>query len=210
MKIAPILIPIALALLRLVTQKYIFSALTTLACAAIALPSAPVMAAALFVSFVGDYFMAHKGSKEWMYLLGIAGFFAGHALFIAHSLLHVLFAAHELFVLDAVPRTLYIREGLITGAALALGLTPYLLLRVIKKVPKLLQLPVVLYTLISIAGLACAVVTGNLLYILGIASLLFSDLMIAESDFAGNPKTGWLILPTYYLCHILVALSALA
>ena len=46
----------------------------------------------------------------------------------------------------------------------------------------------------------------DILYILGIAMLLFSDTMIAESDFVGNPKTGWLILPTYYLCHILVSI----
>lgn len=205
----PLIIAVLFALCQLKTRKYVFSALTTLTCAAVTLPTAPVLAAALFISFIGDYFMAHKGSKEWMYLLGIAGFFLAHMVFIAHSLLHVLFAAHEGLVLGAVPRTLYTREGLLTGAILALWFTPYLLLRVIKKVPKLLKIPVVLYTFISITGLACAVITGNPLYILGIAMLLFSDTMIAESDFVGNPKTGRLILPTYYLCHILVALSAL-
>lgn len=189
-----ILIPAIFALCQLKTHKYIFSALTTLSCAAVALPTAPVLATALLVSFVGDYFMAHKGSKEWMYLLGIAGFFLAHVVFIAHA---VVGAQH-------------VRAGLLTGAVLALWFTPYLVLRVIKKVPKLLKIPVVLYTFISIAGLACAVMTGNVLYILGIAMLLFSDTMIAESDFVGNPRTSWLILPTYYLCHILVALSALA
>lgn len=186
-------VPIVLSLCQLKTGKYIFSALTTLCCAAIALPTAPVLAAALFVSFIGDWFMAHKGSKEWMYLLGIAGFFLAHVVFIAH----------------AVAGVQHVRAGLLTGAVLALWFTPYLVLRVIKKVPKLLQLPVVLYTLISIAGLGCAVMTGNVLYILGIAMLLFSDTMIAETDFVGNTKTGRLILPTYYLCHILAALSAL-
>lgn len=188
-----ILIPIAFTLLQLKSNKYIFSALTTLSCAAIAALNSPIMALALFVSFIGDYFMAHKGSKEWMYLLGIVGFLLGHAVFIAHALL----------------RAVNTQSGLIIGAALVLCLTPYLLLRVIRKVPKLLQIPVMLYTFISIAGLACAVMTGNPLYILGIAMLLFSDTMIAENDFVGNTKAGPLILPTYYLCHILVALSAL-
>ena len=205
----PLIIAALFALCQLKTRKYVFSALTTLTCAAAALPTAPVLAAALFISCIGDYFMAHKGSKEWMYLLGIAGFFLAHVVFIAHSLLQVLFAAHEGLVLGVVPRTLYTREGLLTGAILALWFTPYLLLRVIKKVPKLLKIPVVLYTFISITGLACAVITGNPLYILGIAMLLFSDTMIAECDFVGNPKTGRLIMPTYYLCHILAALSAL-
>lgn len=192
MQTALILIPIAFALLRQFKKKYIFSALTTLSCAAIVLLNAPVMAAALFVSFIGDYFMAHKGKSEIKYLLGIAGFFLGHVIFIVNALLSAL----------------NVHAGLITGAVVALWFTPYLLLRVIKQVPKLLQIPVILYTFISIAGLACAVMTGDILYILGIAMLLFSDTMIAESDFVGNPKTGWLILPTYYLCHILVALSA--
>lgn len=195
-----ILIPVAFALLRLKTHRYIFSALTTLSCAAVALPNAPVMALALFVSFIGDYFMAHKGKNELKYLLGIAGFFLGHVVFIAHALLFI----PDLGTAEAAP---YIREGLTTAAVLALWFTPYLILRAIKKVPKLLQIPVVLYTSVSIAGLACAVMTQNALYTLGIAMLLFSDTMIAESDFVGNRKTGWLILPTYYLCHILVTLS---
>lgn len=208
MQTALILIPIAFALLRHFTKKYIFSALTTLSCAAIALPNAPVMAAALFVSFIGDYFMAHKGKNEFKYLLGIAGFFLGHVIFIAHALLCIPFAAHEAFFSDVAPRTVFIREGLIAGAALAVGFIPYLLLRVIGKVPKLFRIPVVLYTLISIVGLACAVMTGNWIYILGVAMLLFSDTMIAESDFVGNHTVSKPILPTYYLCHILVALSA--
>ena len=188
-----ILIPIVFTLLRLKTGKYIFSALTTLSCAAVALLNAPIMAAALFVSFAGDYFMAHKGNNDMKYLLGIAGFLLGHIIFIAHALL----------------RAVDVRAGLLTAAILAIWFTPYLLLRVIGRVPKLLKLPVLLYTFISIAGLSCAVMTGNILYTLGIAMLLFSDTMIAENDFVGNSMTGWLILPTYYLCHILVTLSTL-
>lgn len=188
-----LLIPIAFTLLQLKMNKYIFSPLVTLSCAAIALMNSPIMFIALFVSCIGDYFMAHKGSREWMYLLGIAGFFAAHVVFIAHALL----------------RAVDPKIGLFTGAVLALWYTPYLLMRVIGKVPKLLKLPVLLYTFISIAGLACAAMTRNALYFIGIAMLLFSDTMIAETDFVGNAKTGRLIMPTYYLCHILVALSTL-
>lgn len=190
---ALLLIPILFTFLQLKTHRYIYSALTTLSCAAIALLNSPILAAALFISFIGDYFMAHKEGKEWMYLLGIAGFFLAHVVFIGHSLL----------------RSVSFHPGMITGAVMAIWFTPYLLLRVIGKVPKLLKLPVALYTLISIVGLACAVTTGNWLYTLAIAMLLFSDTMIAENDFVGNTKAGPLILPTYYLCHILAALSTL-
>lgn len=192
MNYALILIPVALALLRIFTKRYLFSALTTLACAAIALPTAPVMSAALFASFVGDWFMAHKGSSEALYLCGIAGFFIGHALFIIY----------------ARTRATSSKAAWICGLLLLAFIGVYLVSR-LPKVPSMLRIPVVLYALISIAGLACAVSTGNILYILGIAALLFSDLMIAETDFVRNPNTQGLILPTYYLCHILVALSAM-
>lgn len=188
-----ILIPLMCALLRLFTRKYIFNALTTLSCAVLVLPYAPIMAAALAVSAAGDWFMDHKGNHETLYICGIAGFFLGHVLLIVHALTS---ARH-------------ISAGLYAGAVLGAVFGPYLLLRVIRKVPIMLKLPVVLYTLISLVGLACAVMTGDALYIIGIASLLFSDTMIAECDFVGNKSTGPLILPTYYLCHILVTLSAL-
>ena len=51
--------------------------------------------------------------------------------------------------------------------------------------------------------------TGSACYAVGIGLLLFSDTMIAENDFLGNHRVAALILPAYYLCHILVALSAL-
>ena len=51
--------------------------------------------------------------------------------------------------------------------------------------------------------------TGDVIYACALALLLFSDTMIAEADFAGNPRADRLVLPTYYLCHILVALSAI-
>ena len=44
---------------------------------------------------------------------------------------------------------------------------------------------------------------------LTIVCILFSDTMIAESQFAGQKWAYPLILPTYYLCHLLVAASQL-
>lgn len=206
---ALILIPVVFAMLQIIRKGYIFSPLVTLSCAAISAPFAPVLAAALIVSAIGDYFMAHKGNNQVMYLLGIAGFFLAHAVFIAHAVLEVLGSAHAALFLGKNIQIPPVRAGLIIGAILLAGYLPYLLLRVIRKVPKLLQIPVVLYTLISVTGLACAAATGDMVYALGIASILFSDTMIAECDFVGNRCAGKLIMPTYYLCHILVALSAM-
>lgn len=206
---ALILIPVVFAALQLMKNKYIFSPLTTLSCAAISAPFAPVLAAALVVSAIGDFFMAHKGNNQVLYLLGIAGFFLAHVVFIAHAVLQVLGSAHAALFLGQNIHIPPVRVGLIAGIILLIIYLPYLLLRVIRKVPKLLQIPVVLYTLVSVAGLACAIATGDMIYALGIASILFSDTMIAECDFVGNRSAGRLIMPTYYLCHILVALSAL-
>lgn len=207
--IALILLPIVFAVLQIIRKGYIFSPLVTLSCAAIAAPFAPVMAIALIASAVGDWFLAHKGNDLVMYLMGIIGFFLAHVVFIVHAILQALGSAHAILFLGQNIRIPPVRAGLITGIILLAGYLPYLLLRVIRKVPKLLQIPVVLYTLISVAGLACAAATGDAIYALGIASILFSDTMIAECDFVGNKPAGKLIMPTYYLCHILVALSAL-
>ena len=189
-----IAVPVALAVLRLATRKYVFSALTTLSCAALAAARAPVMAAALAVSALGDYFMAHRGGRERVYALGIAGFFIGHALFLAQA------------VPAARPRAVHWAAL----AALAAAYGAYFFFRAMPRMPKLLRVPGGLYTAISVAGFGCALMTNDPCYAAGIGLLLFSDTMIAENDFLGNRRVAPLILPTYYLCHILATLSARA
>ena len=71
-----LILPFAFALLRLFTRKYAFSALTTVSAGVIALtnlssPAAVLIACALFVSAVGDYFMAHRSGSDRTYALGI-------------------------------------------------------------------------------------------------------------------------------------------
>lgn len=63
--------------------------------------------------------------------------------------------------------------------------------------------------MISVVGFTLSLMTGDLRYAAAIALLLFSDTMIAEADFAGNRRADILVLPTYYLCHIMVAASAI-
>ena len=188
-----LLIPAAFAMLRLITSKYIFSALTTLSCAALALPRAPWIGVALIVSAAGDWFMAHKGAHQNLYRIGILLFLAGHLLFLVHSLTHARRWT----------------PALIAGAALAIVYAVYLRGRVLPRVPKLLRVPAIAYTVISVVSFSGAAATGNALYIIGLGLLLFSDTLIAEHDFLRVHAAGAGILPTYYLCQILVALSAL-
>ena len=195
------LIPVCFAVLRLITRKYVFSALTTLSCAALSLSpvwsdgwrwSQLILPAALVVSAIGDYFMAHKGSRPEIYRLGIAGFLLAHVLFIVHS---------------CTQWRPNVRIFLV-GIALFAAYGAYLALRALPGIPGSLKLPAALYALVSVAGFTLSLMTGNLLYILGLALLMFSDTMIAEHDFAGTRWAGALILPTYYLSQLLAALSA--
>ena len=186
-------IPIVFAILRMATGKYVFSALTTLSCAALVIRTSPLAGAALIVSALGDWFMAHKGSREDLYIMGIVGFFAAHILWVIYGLRRV--------------ETLTI--PLAVGALMSAFYAWYLTQRALPKIPKGLKLPVALYSVISLVAYTCAMTTGNIWYALGICLLLFSDTMIAEHDFVGNQAAGILILPTYYLCQILVAVSIL-
>jgi len=188
-----ILVPLLFSILQLKTKKYIFSALITGSCAIISVFCAPLLCAALAVAVLGDWFMAHKGSNQLMYAAGIGGFFCSHLLLY-------------LYARTMIPEGAQLPAA--AGAAL-LGCIVYLALRILPKTPRLLTVPVAAYTLISVLSLAAAIKTGSILYAAGVGSLLFSDIMIAENDFAGNKRVGFLILPTYYLCHILITLSAM-
>ena len=72
----------------------------------------------------------------------------------------------------------------------------------------LIPLSVVLYMLISAASLGFSLAAPGAARTLGLLCIVLSDTLIAESDFAGNRAAGAWILPTYFLCHILLALSA--
>ena len=193
-----LLLPLLLALARLKTGRYVFSALTTLSAGLIALTNsastaAALIACALFVSALGDYFMAHRFGDDRTYVFGIGGFFAGHALLIA----------------SAATRLTFSPMALVVGVLLCGLYAAFLKLHIASALPRALRLPAVAYTLISVAGFTLSLMTGDVMFACALALLLFSDTMIAEADFAGNPRADRLVLPTYYLCHILVALSAI-
>ena len=99
--------------------------------------------------------------------------------------------------------------ALVAGGLLLALYAAYLTQIVLPGMPKMLRLPAVLYTLVSVAGFTVALTSGDAVYASAIALLLFSDTMIAAADFAGRKELSFLILPTYYLCHILIALSAM-
>lgn len=193
-----LLLPLLFALARLKTGRYAFSALTSVSAGLIALThftstAAVLIACALFASALGDYFMAHRSGNDRTYVFGIGGFFIGHALLIASSVIRLTFSP----------------MALVVGVLLCGLYAAFLKLHIVSGLPQVLKLPAAAYALISVAGFTLALMTGDVVYACALALLLFSDTMIAEADFAGNRRADRLVLPTYYLCHLLVALSAI-
>ena len=124
------------------------------------------------------------------------------------------FFAHLMFAWYAFERFAFSRGALIACLILLAGYIVYMALRMLPRVAKGLKLPLTLYMLVSLLSLYCALSMGaaqpeKALYAVGIGAIVFSDTMIGESEFAGVEKAHRLVLPTYYLCHVLIALSTL-
>ena len=196
-----LLLPLLFCGLRLLTHQYIYSALISLSCAFVVAVAgtggrAWLVALALAVSAGGDWFMAHQNLGPNNFLFGVGGFAVAHLLLIA-------FAARRFgFALPAL------------AATLCLGALYYVYLR--RRIFPGLDG----FTAKALAGYACVSLLGlffalsqrtpaleKWLYAAGIVCILFSDTMIAEADFAHAQWARPWILPTYYLCHLLLAAS---
>ena len=189
-------IPLAAATLRCVRPWFALNAIVSLSCAAIVLAVRGAVSPLFFgliVSVAADWFMAHKAGRTGWYLCGIGGFFAAHALFLWDVLLDASLAPLPFLAF----------------ALLAAGYGLYLARRILPRVSDArMRLAIVLYMLISAASLGFSLAAPGAARTLGLLCIVLSDTLIAESDFAGNRAAGAWILPTYFLCHILLALSA--
>ncbi|MBP3293154.1 MAG: hypothetical protein J6N32_05325 [Clostridia bacterium] len=192
-----LLIPVGFAWLHKRTHRYPFSPAVTLSCGGISLLcGCPVLALGLCVSALGDWFLNHERGRIGYFLGGVGGFFLGHLCFLTHSLIRggvswicagislLIFALISLFLL----RRLRIRERGIRYA-------------------------VVLYALISCFSFGCSLRGGfdvlpGILFTAGIFMILFSDCIIALSRFGGVKGIGKWIMPTYFACHILIAVAS--
>lgn len=198
-----LLLPAACAVLRLTTGRYVFSALTSLCCAAVIAGAGMdggggLVIAGLLISVAGDWLLAHPKRVGNAFLLGVACFAVGHVLFAIYAARRFRFSpwAAALVALLAAGYAVYLRRSVLPGQ------------------PAAMRVALPGYALVSLCGLFFALSMGapgpeRALYTLGIACILFSDTMIAEAEFALHPWARPWILPTYYLCHILIAASRL-
>lgn len=190
-------------LLRCVLGYYVFSACTSVLCAcAVALSPNPAgklpLIAGLLVSVMADWFLAHQNGGQNRFLYGVMGFFAAHCMFAWYALKRFAFRW----------------EILATALVLLAIYTVYMSFRELRAADKPLRAPLFLYMMVSVLSLYCACSckvwnVSTILYAVGIAAILFSDTMIGENEFMHQAWARKLVLPTYYLCHVLISLSAI-
>lgn len=199
-----LIVPLFFAIMSVRTGNFYYNLGMTGSCIVLLVASPQPMALlpvvlCLLISILGDYFMGHQQSSNQFYLFGIIAFFCAHACLIWYSYTKLSFSPW-LFAL---------------GAVLAIGYGAYLALRILPHVRDIkMQIAIIAYASVSVIALTMAVgmnvpLLQRALFALGVASIVVSDTLICESDFAGNPKPAPAIMPTYFLCHILITASCL-
>ena len=199
-----LIVPFSFALLDIKRDYYPFHLVVTGGCALLLLlspqrPAFAPMIVGLVFSIVGDWFLNHKAQNENFYLFGIGGFLLAHCSFILYIL----------------PQFRIQAAVWIVGGLLVLAYAPFLSKAILPGVNGMsMKIGVCAYAAISALALALAfgrqgAFVEKLLLLLGIGLIVFSDTIIAISDFGGNRRFAHWIMPTYYACHLLITASAL-
>ena len=177
-----LLIPLFFALMRLITRRYVYSALVTLSCAVISMipginAAGLLMCIGFLVSVLGDWLLAHpKKGHENRFIAGVAAFGIAHVLFIYYAATKYLFSRHALF----------------TVIILAVLYAVYLVKRIFPHLDRPLRTALSGYAFASLLSLYFALCfdspngLAGVLYAAGIVFIVFSDTMIAEKDFANH------------------------
>ncbi|MDL2207008.1 lysoplasmalogenase [Eubacteriales bacterium OttesenSCG-928-N13] len=200
-----LVVPIAGAIMSIRTGKYFYNLVVTGACAVLLMLCPDPMKYLplilfLVISIVGDYFMGHQQHSHSYYLFGIIGFFLAHVCLVWYTF-------------DKVSVEPWL---LVVGGLLAVGYGVYLAIRILPDVDNnVMRVALCAYASVSVLSVTMMIGTPaplitRVLMSLGTASILFSDTIISECDFAGNEKLSHLIMPTYFACHILIVAGALA
>lgn len=199
-----LIVPAACAYMSIRTGNFYYNLGVTGSCILLlAISPQPLVVIPLFacflISIVGDYFMSHQQQNGRFYLFGIIGFFLAHACLIWYSAGKVDFTPWLLVV----------------AVALAVGYGAYMAWRALPHVADtIMRVAICAYASISVLALIMGIgmsvdLIPRILYSLGVLSIVISDTIISECDFAGESRFGKLIMPTYFACHLLITASAL-
>lgn len=157
--------------------------------------SAFIMLAFLF-SMAGDAVLGRYYARPTGFVAGVILFLLAHLFYIKYCLLHGSPNRMIFWLLTAVFLSYYL----------------FFLLPVIHPWP--VSLAVLVYVFISILSVSAACgmegrSLGKWLFVAGITSLLFSDLLISLDTFMGISDFRRLMMPTYFASQILVTASLL-
>lgn len=210
MRPASLLLPLATLVGYLLTGSFFLRSSTTLLCLAIVLVFGVVrerlavlwwIVAAFAFSFGGDYVLGHWGGDFTGFVCGVGLFLLAHLGYVGYSLR-----------LGRMPWLLF------TVLAFAFGTYYVVLLR-----PGIgdvvTRIAVVAYILVSCLSMAAAMGIGcgrfsvsiftRVLYIIGVGSLLFSDLLIAQKRFLHDGTLYSLMMPTYFASQLFITASVI-
>lgn len=149
---------------------------------------------AFLFSIIGDWFLSTKNGDPTMFSKGIAVFFMAHLGYLWFALFN----------------------GKIKWKFAILLLIAFLIFFFLCLYPsiddKVLMIAVLVYLIVSCLSFGASVgIKGNSVfkwaYVFGIFLILFSDTIIALTEFVGYKTFDFLILPTYYLAHISITFS---
>jgi uncharacterized membrane protein YhhN len=201
-----LLIPITCAVLALMGYGYLVHVAVPVTCILIIglLARKPVQSNiwllifALIFSILGDWMLIHRNGDSLRFVYGIALFFIAHVGFFVFCL----------------------KNGKIQGYLLTALVVGYGLFFVFKLMPAIsetsLFIATLAYTLISCLSAAASFglhfpPVSRWLFFTGMASILFSDTLIALHEFLNVADWCYsnLMMPTYYAAHILVTASIL-
>jgi len=152
-----------------------------------------IIAAFLF-SIAGDWFLSHSNGDPIMFSKGIALFFFAHIGYLTFALLNGKI------------------KWLTTSILLVVFLVYFFVLLYPTFDDSVLMTASLIYLFISCLSFGASLgMKGDSVvkwtYVFGIFLVLFSDTIISLTDFLGYQSLNFLILPTYYLAHIVITFS---
>lgn len=205
-----LLIPLATLLGYFATGCFLLRSATTLSCLAIVFAFCIVkqrlvmpwwIIAAFAFSFAGDYVLGHWGGSFTGFVSGVGLFLLAHLGYVDYSLR-----------MGRLPWLLFLVLAFVFGSYYIVLLRPAI-------GDVVTRISVIAYILVSCLSMAAAVGIGRskhsvstlsrVLFIIGIASLLFSDLLIAQKRFLHDGTLYALMLPTYFASQLFVTASML-
>lgn len=153
-----------------------------------------VVILAFVCSMIGDYFLSHMSGDNSMFIVGISLYLSAHVGYLIFSLLN----------------------GTINWKVTTLITMGFLIFYYLTLYPnildKTLAFTVLFYLIVSCVSLGAAMgirATHNIKtpYFIGIAFILFSDIIISFKEFMSFDSLNILILPTYYLAQISITIA---